>query len=335
MEATSLLNISDLCLDVQLDDGIGRALDRVTLQIKQGESLGIVGESGCGKSLTALSVMNLLDSNLHIASGSITFEARDMQKLDRNTIRKMRGDEIAMIFQEPMTSLNPVFTIGHQLVEAITLHRDMNRKEARKTAIQVLDEVGIPSPKSRLKQYPHNLSGGMRQRVMIAMALSCEPKLLIADEPTTALDVTIQAQILRLMRNLQQRRKMGMMFITHDLGVVAAMCERVIVMYGGQVVENASVRTIFKEPLHPYTKGLISSIPLVEGIIPDTLPTIQGRVPSLLNMQSGCRFEPRCDQASAICKQKKPPVFQGGSTHHEVACWLYENTREGLSHDNQ
>ena len=213
---TPLLNIQELCLDVQLDDGIGRALDRVTLQVKQGESLGIVGESGCGKSLTALSVMSLLDSNLQIASGSITFEGRDMSQLKRDDIRKMRGDEIAMIFQEPMTSLNPVFTIGHQLIEAITLHRDINSKEARKLAIQVLDEVGIPSPESRLKQYPHNLSGGMRQRVMIAMALSCRPKLLIADEPTTALDVTIQAQILRLMRNLQQKRKMGMMFITHE-----------------------------------------------------------------------------------------------------------------------
>lgn len=335
MEATPLLNIKDLCLDVQLDDGIGRALDRVTLQINPGESLGIVGESGCGKSLTALSVINLLDSNLRITSGSITFEGRDMLTLNRNALRKMRGDEIAMIFQEPMTSLNPVFTIGHQLIEAITLHRDINKKEAQNLAIQVLDEVGIPSPKSRLKQYPHNLSGGMRQRVMIAMALSCRPKLLVADEPTTALDVTIQAQILRLMRDLQKRRKMGMMFITHDLGVVAAMCERVIVMYGGQVVENAQVRTIFKEPLHPYTKGLISSIPLVEGTIPETLPTISGRVPSLLNMQKGCRFQPRCDQAMEICKRKKPPVFQGGSTHHEVACWLYGNNEEGLTNDNR
>ncbi len=335
MAEIPLLNIRDLCLDVQLDDGIGRALDRVSLQINQGESLGIVGESGCGKSLTALAVMSLLDSNLRITSGSITFEDRDLSTLKHSALREMRGNEIAMIFQEPMTSLNPVFTIGHQLIEAITLHRDLDKKAARKIAIQALDEVGIPSPESRLKQYPHNLSGGMRQRVMIAMALSCQPKLLIADEPTTALDVTIQAQILRLMRDLQQRRKMGMMFITHDLGVVAAMCERVVVMYGGQVVENAPVRTIFKEPLHPYTKGLISSIPLVDGPIPENLPTIPGRVPSLLNLQNGCRFEPRCKHAMDICRMEKPPVFEGGSSHHEVACWLYGNDRDRVSNDNR
>ena len=332
MQAAPLLDIRELCLDVRLDDGVGRALDRVSLQIDHGESLGIVGESGCGKSLTALSVMNLLDTNLKLTSGSVTVEGCDMLGLKRNAIRKMRGNDIAMIFQEPMTSLNPVFTIGHQLVEAVRLHRKIDRKGAREIAVQALDEVGIPSPASRLRQYPHNLSGGMRQRVMIAMALSCRPKLLIADEPTTALDVTIQAQILRLMRELQQRRKMGMMFITHDLGVVAAMCSRVIVMYGGQVVENAEVRTIFREPLHPYTKGLISSIPLVDGAIPELLPTISGRVPSLLNMQVGCRFAPRCDHAMEICSRQKPPSCSGGTSRHEVACWLYDNKRKEQSH---
>ncbi len=325
---TPLLHIRELCLEVQLEGGIGRALDCISFQVQRGESLGIVGESGCGKSLTALAIMHLLDNNLCISSGNILFEERDLLTLSRNAIRQIRGDEIAMIFQEPMTSLNPVFTIGHQLHEAIALHRKVGRKKAREMAIQALNEVGIPSPESRLNQYPHNLSGGMRQRVMIAMALCCRPKLLIADEPTTALDVTIQAQILKLMRDLQHRREMGMMFITHDLGVVAAMCTRVIVMYGGQIVENSEVRTIFKEPLHPYTQGLIASIPRVEGEIPEKLSTIRGRVPSLLNMGQGCRFAPRCDRAMKICHQKKPPIVPGGSSKHEVACWLYSQTND-------
>lgn len=335
MKNSPLLKINDLSIDVQLDDGRSLALDRVSFQINQGESLGIVGESGCGKSLTALSVMNLLETNLTISSGSILFENQQLLKLNEKAIRQVRGNDIAMIFQEPMTSLNPVFTIGHQLVEAITLHRDIKKKDARELAIQVLDEVGIPSPASRLRQYPHNLSGGMRQRVMIAMALSCRPKLLIADEPTTALDVTIQAQILRLMNNLQQKRKMGMMFITHDLGVVASMCERVVVMYAGQVVENALVRNIFNEPLHPYTKGLISSIPRVDGAIPEKLPTITGRVPSLQNMLGGCRFHPRCESAMEICKERKPPVFHNGSAHHEVSCWLYQKSMNEDANDRR
>ena len=244
METEPLLNIENLELDVKFDDATAQALNGISLHINPGESLGVVGESGCGKSLTALAIMQLLEGNLKITSGSITFEGRNLLKLERSAIRRMRGNEISMIFQEPMTSLNPVFTIGHQLVEAITLHRNISRKQAHELAVKTLDEVGIPSPEDRLKQYPHNMSGGMRQRVMIAMALVCRPKLLIADEPTTALDVTIQAQILRIIDRLRKKRNMSVMFITHDLGVVATVCDRVVVMYAGQVVESAPVFSI-------------------------------------------------------------------------------------------
>ena len=322
-----LLDINGLDLQVKLEDGEALALDGICLHINQGESLGIVGESGCGKSLTALSILQLLEGNLHITSGSIHFKNQDLLTLKRNDIRKIRGNDISMIFQEPMTSLNPVFTIGHQLIEAITLHRCISKKQANELAIAALEEVGIPSPVNRLKQYPHNMSGGMRQRVMIAMALACQPKLLIADEPTTALDVTIQAQILRILDRLRKKHNMAVMFITHDLGVVAAVCERVMVMYAGQVVENAPVKGIFKDPLHPYTRGLISSIPLVEGEISEHLPTIDGRVPSLHNMPRGCRFNPRCKHAMEICTRKSPPAFFI-QPEHSVFCWLYNKKKQ-------
>ena len=322
MNPDPLLDIKDLKLQVLLEGGAALALDDISLHINQGESLGIVGESGCGKSLTALAIMQLLEGNLRIQSGSINFENQDLLTLKRNAIRKMRGNDISMIFQEPMTSLNPVFTIGHQLVEAITLHRSISKKQAYDISVAAMEEVGIPSPVNRLKQYPHNMSGGMRQRVMIAMALACQPKLLIADEPTTALDVTIQAQILRIIDRLRKKHNMAVMFITHDLGVVATVCERVVVMYAGQVVESAPVRGIFKAPYHPYTKGLISSIPLVEGKIPEHLPTIDGRVPSLQKMPRGCRFNPRCENAMEICTLKKPPAFFI-QPEHSVYCWLY------------
>jgi len=332
METEPLLNIENLELDVKFDDATAQALNGISLHINPGESLGVVGESGCGKSLTALAIMQLLEGNLKITSGSITFEGRNLLKLERSAIRRMRGNEISMIFQEPMTSLNPVFTIGHQLVEAITLHRNISRKQAHELAVKTLDEVGIPSPEDRLKQYPHNMSGGMRQRVMIAMALVCRPKLLIADEPTTALDVTIQAQILRIIDRLRKKRNMSVMFITHDLGVVATVCDRVVVMYAGQVVESAPVFSIFKNPLHPYTRGLIASIPSVEGIIPDHLPTIKGRVPSLQNMPSGCRFHPRCEGALEICSRQKPPQFFNQGPH-SVFCWLYNGNKSEFTHD--
>jgi len=333
MSNDPLLDIRDLVLQVKLEDGHAHALDGISLDINPGESLGIVGESGCGKSLTALSIMQLLEGNLGIVSGSINFENQDLLTLKRNAVRQMRGNEIAMIFQEPMTSLNPVFTIGHQLVEAITLHRDISKKQAYELSVAAMEEVGIPSPRSRLKQYPHNMSGGMRQRVMIAMALACRPKLLIADEPTTALDVTIQAQILRIIDRLRKKHNMAVMFITHDLGVVAAVCERVLVMYAGQVVENAPVRDIFKAPCHPYTKGLISSIPLVEGKIPEHLPTIEGRVPSLQNMPRGCRFNPRCKNAMEICARKAPPAFLV-QPNHSVFCWLYNQNKSEPSNES-
>ncbi|MBU2515393.1 ABC transporter ATP-binding protein [bacterium] len=327
IETNPLLKIENLCLEVRLDEGVTEALNDVSLQIHHGESLGVVGESGCGKSLTALAIMQLLEGNLKISSGNIFFENRNLLKLKQRAIRKLRGDEISMIFQEPMISLNPVFTIGNQLIEAIKLHRNMGKAEAYDLAVSTLEEVGIPSPTSRLKQHPHNMSGGMRQRVMIAMALVCQPKLLIADEPTTALDVTIQAQILKLISDLREKRNMAVMFITHDLGVVANVCDRVVVMYAGQIVETAPVKAIFKNPLHPYTKGLISSIPLIDGEIPQQLPTIKGRVPSLQNMPNGCRFNPRCDSAMDICRNKKPPIFYKEASHG-VSCWLYQEKKE-------
>ncbi len=333
MRKDPLLKIENLKLDVKLEDSIAQALNGISLHINQGESLGIVGESGCGKSLTALAIMHLLEGNLRIKSGSITFENRNLLGLGRAAIRQMRGNDISMIFQEPMTSLNPVFTIGHQLVEAITLHRDISSKQAHELSIKTLEEVGISSARSRLKQYPHNMSGGMRQRVMIAMALACRPKLLIADEPTTALDVTIQAQILRIVDRLRKKHNMSVMFITHDLGVVAAVCERVVVMYAGQVVECAPVKSIFKKPLHPYTQGLIASIPRVEGRIPERLPTINGRVPSLQNMPDGCRFHPRCENALDICSSNKPQDFFNQSGH-SVFCWLYNGKNSELTNEN-
>ncbi|MBU0462408.1 MAG: ABC transporter ATP-binding protein [Proteobacteria bacterium] len=333
MNSDPLLKIEDLKLEVKFEDYTAQALNGISLHINQGESLGIVGESGCGKSLTALAIMQLLEGNLCIKSGSITFENRNMLTLKRKAIRKMRGNDISMIFQEPMTSLNPVFTIGHQIVEAITLHRDISKKQAYELSVAALEEVGIPSPVNRLKQYPHNMSGGMRQRVMIAMALACQPKLLIADEPTTALDVTIQAQILRIIDRLRKKHNMAVMFITHDLGVIAAVCERVVVMYAGQMVESAPVKDIFKAPHHPYTRGLIASIPLVEGSIPEKLPTIEGRVPSLQDMPDGCRFNPRCESAMEICTREKPPAFFI-LPEHSVFCWLYNKKSSELPNES-
>jgi oligopeptide/dipeptide ABC transporter ATP-binding protein len=282
------------------------AADDVCLTVERGRTLALVGESGCGKSVTALSILRLIpDPPGRIDSGQILFDGLDLLRLDEPALRRVRGNRIAMIFQEPMTSLNPVFPIGMQLVEAIRLHRAESRTKALERAVALLELVGIPSPSERVRDYPHQLSGGMRQRVMIAMALSCDPRLLIADEPTTALDVTVQAQILELLQQLQERLGMGILFITHDLGIVAEFAERVAVMYAGRIVEESSVTELFRAPAHPYTRGLLASIPArilaqTEGDLPPRLPTIEGVVPSLSDLPSGCRFRDRCSRQSAL-----------------------------------
>lgn len=312
----SLLSVKDLTVEFQTEDGLMKAVEGVSFEVNKGETLGIVGESGCGKSVTALSIMQLLAKPVgKIKSGSIVFEGQDLLKLKESELRKLRGNRISMIFQEPMTSLNPVFTIGDQIMEAVRLHQGLNKKDALAKSIELLKLVGIPAPELRVFNYPHQLSGGMRQRVMIAMALSCKPDLLIADEPTTALDVTIQAQIMELMRSLQQELKMGIILITHDLGVVAETCDKVAVMYAGQIVEQATVREIFSSPRHPYTLGLLNSVPgyhggeEIRGIDgKPRLKTIPGMVPNLLELGIGCRFHDRCFKAKPKCTEKEIPL---------------------------
>src|SRR5512132_1419568 len=291
-----LLEVNNLQTHFPTRAGLVRAVNGVSFYLDSGELLGLVGESGCGKSITALSIMRLIAPPGKIVGGEITFDGKNLLKLSDAQMRQIRGDDIAMIFQDPMTSLNPVFTVGEQIAEALRLHRKLNRKAARDAAIEAMREVAIPDPARRADDYPHQLSGGMRQRVMIAMALACNPKLLIADEPTTALDVTIQAQILDLMRDLKKRVGAAIVLITHDLGVVAEVAERVVVMYAGKVVEEAPVRELFKEPLHPYTQGLLRSIPRIDtaAIQKKRLEAIPGVVPSLLHLPQGCRFAPRC-----------------------------------------
>ncbi|MEO7118255.1 MAG: ABC transporter ATP-binding protein, partial [Candidatus Limnocylindrales bacterium] len=287
-------------------DGTVKAVDGVSFTVKRGETLGVVGESGCGKSVTALTIMRLLESPpAEIASGRILFEGRDLLDLSENEMRHLRGNEIAMIFQEPMSSLNPVFTIGDQITESVVLHMKVKKKEAVERAIESLRLVGIAYPERRIKQYPHEFSGGQRQRVMIAMALSCEPKLLIADEPTTALDVTIQAQILELIRSVQQRTGTALMLITHDLGVVAEMVNDVVVMYGGRVVERGTVDDVLLQPKHPYTEGLLASIPS-KGMRGQRLNVIKGTVPNPFNMPPGCNFAPRCPYKFDPCDALDP-----------------------------
>lgn len=322
-EKELLLKLEDLQTYFYTDDGIVKAVDRVTFEINKGETLGVVGESGCGKSVTSLSIMRLIPNPPgKIAGGRILFEGEDLVTKSDAEMRKIRGNEISMIFQEPMTSLNPVFTVGYQIAEAITLHQKLNKKEALDQAIEMLRKVGIPSPEKRVHEYPHQLSGGMRQRVMIAMALSCNPKLLIADEPTTALDVTIQAQILELMKELKDEFNTAIMLITHDLGVVAEVCEKVAVMYAGKVVEYADVQTVFGKPQHPYTWGLLRSIPKLDS---DTkrLLVIDGVVPNPLHLPTGCSFHPRCRFAKDQCRENEPEIreLQSG---HSVRCWYPE-----------
>ena len=318
-----LLSVKNLSTEFPVKKGIVKAVEDVSFDVDAGEILAIVGESGSGKSVTSLSVMGLLAEPGHVAGGSMEFEGQDLVTLSEREYRELRGNDMAMIFQEPMTSLNPVYRVGKQIVEAIRTHENVSKKEARERAIDMLRKVGIPSPEKRIDDYPHQMSGGMRQRVMIAMALSCNPKLLIADEPTTALDVTIQAQILDLLRRLRDDTGMAVLLITHDLGVVSETADRVVVMYCGQVVEEAEVRTLFDHPMHPYTLGLLKSIPRLEDDDSKRLYMIKGMVPNPLEMPPGCHFSDRCDSCMDICREKIPDLVDVGG--HKVRCFLYEN----------
>ena len=323
---SALLEVADLRTHFFTRDGVVRAVAGVSFSVGQGETLAVVGESGCGKSVTSLSILRLVASPPgRIVSGSISFQDRDLLQLTERQMRELRGNEISMIFQEPMTSLNPVLTVGRQIGEALELHQGLRRAAALARAGEMLRLVQIPEPERRLAQYPHELSGGMRQRVMIAMALSCGPKLLIADEPTTALDVTIQAQILDLMRALKEKSGAAILLITHDLGVVAEMAERVVVMYAGRKVEEAPVEALFGRPRHPYTRGLLGSVPRLEDAVEEEssrkrLAEIPGVVPSLREEMHGCTFAPRCPHAQARCREAYPPLEEKAPGHW-VACW--------------
>jgi oligopeptide/dipeptide ABC transporter ATP-binding protein len=319
----TLLSIENLAASFETDDGRVNVLDRISFDVNRGETLGLVGESGCGKSVTALAVMRLLPKpSGRIDGGSITYDGTDLLSLSARQMHGVRGRKIAMIFQEPMTALNPVHRVGAQLGEVYRIHfPDMSDEESRAAQLDMLIKVGIPAPEKRLREYPHQLSGGMRQRVMIAMALACKPDILIADEPTTALDVTTQNQILGLMRELQREINMSIIFITHDLGVIAEMCSRVIVMYAGRIVEQAPVRDLFNSPRHPYTRGLLESIPRLETPAKSELKIIEGMVPHLKDIPAGCRFRTRCDYSIEECGRKDPPLENiDGSASHTAAC---------------
>jgi oligopeptide/dipeptide ABC transporter ATP-binding protein len=325
-ENHTLLKIRDLHTYFFLDEGVVKAVDGVDLDVKEGETLGIVGESGCGKSVTALSIMQLIPSPPgKIVKGEIYFRGTDLLILSEAEMRKIRGRSISMIFQEPMTSLNPVFQVGDQISEILQLHEGISRKEAWERSIEMLRMVGIPSPERRVKEYPHHLSGGMRQRAMIAMAMACSPKLMIADEPTTALDVTIQAQILELMTHLKKEKAMSLILITHNLGVIAETVQNVMVMYAGRIFEYTDVRSIFTNPKHPYTQGLLNSIPRLdrEDTKKERLEAIPGLVPSLLDIPEGCKFFERCKYAFHHCSEKEPLLIEIDPGHF-VRCWLYE-----------
>ena len=315
-----LLEIKDLVCTFRTEDGVAKAVDGVSFSVRPGETVGIVGESGCGKTVTALAIMRLIQSPPGgIDAGEIVYKGNDLLTISEKDMRKIRGNEISMIFQEPMTSLNPVFTCGYQVQEAVMLHQKLGKKDAVERTVEMLDLVGIPDPRRAAKTYPHQLSGGMRQRVMIAMALSCNPSLLIADEPTTALDVTIQAQILDLLRSLQERFNMAILMITHDLGVIAETTTRVVVMYAGQVVEEASVSDIFNHPRHPYTIGLQASIPKM-GHKDKPLSVIPGRVPDPLHLPHGCRFSDRCGYVEERCTESAIEI-RDAAPGHCVRCW--------------
>ncbi|MEH7275577.1 ABC transporter ATP-binding protein [Neobacillus vireti] len=325
---TKMLEVVDLKTHFYTDNGIIPSVDGVSFTIDKGETTAIVGESGCGKSVTSYSIMRLVDSPGKIAGGEIIFEGIDITKISEKEMRSIRGNDISMIFQEPLTSLNPVVKIGRQLDETLILHQKLTKKEAKQRSIEMLNKVGIPRAEKIYGSYPHELSGGMRQRVMIAMALACNPKLLIADEPTTALDVTIQAQILKLMKALRDDFHTSILLITHDLGVVAEIADKVIVMYSGQVVEEADVFNLFDNPKHPYTKGLLNSTPHLDDE-KDELDPIKGNVPSPASRPSGCYFHPRCPHATAICRTESPELKKLGNSN-KVRCWLYEEKGEKL-----
>ena len=321
-----MLDIHDLKTYFYTEDGVVKAVDGVDLTVKRGETLGIVGESGCGKSVTSLSVMRLIGAPGKIIEGKINFDGTNLLTLSEKRMTQIRGNRISMIFQQPTTCLNPVFKIGDQVSEVLNIHQSLGREAGWKRAVELLRMVGIPEPQKRVHSYPHEISGGQAQRVMIAMALACAPELLIADEPTTALDVTIQAQILDLMRDLREKTGTSIMLITHDMGVIAEMAERVVVMYAGQVVEEAEVKTLFAKPLHPYTQGLLGSIPVL-GKVRDHLDVIPGSVPNLLNPPPGCRFEPRCQACQGLarerCRAEVPPLREI-EPGHWVRTWLYD-----------
>jgi oligopeptide/dipeptide ABC transporter ATP-binding protein len=325
-----LLEVKGLKTYFYTEDGVVRAVDGVNFDVYPGEVLGIVGESGCGKSVTSLSIMRLISKPGKIDAGEILLDGENLLHLSEEEMSKVRGNRISMIFQQPQTALNPVFKVGDQLAEVLNVHQDMGKDAGWKRAVALLKMVGVPDPERRAEAYPHELSGGMAQRVMIAMALACVPEVLIADEPTTALDVTIQAQILDLIRDMRREMGTSVILITHDLGVVAEMAERVAVMYAGEIVEQTDVNTLFDEPLHPYTQGLMGSIPVL-GEIKEKLDVIPGSVPNLVNLPPGCRFAPRCQArikyACALCAEVKPELEEV-KPGHQVRCWLYKSAPE-------
>ncbi len=326
--SNTILEVKDLTTSFKTERGLLKAVDGVSFHVNEGEILGLVGESGCGKSVTSQSIMRLYDEK-YLASyeGSVRFEGKDLFSLTEKEMQAIRGKEIAMVFQDALSSLNPVFTVGAQIVEALKIHQGMKKDEAKAQAIEMLRLVGIPSPEARFSAYPHELSGGMRQRVMIAIALCCRPRLLIADEPTTALDVTIQAQIMELIVELNQKLRMGVILITHDLSVIAETCQRVAVMYLGQIVEEAEVTDLFDAPKHPYTQGLMRSIPGSDRTKEEPLFVIEGTVPLLSQIPNGCRFSPRCPHATDRCRQAAPPLFSMKNGHC-ARCWLCEQEEE-------
>lgn len=328
MEDKNILEVKNLCTYFFTDRGVVKAVDGLDFDLEEGSVLGIVGESGSGKSVTSLAIMDLLRGTTgKVVEGEIWFQGRNLVELSEEERRMIRGKEISMIFQEPMTSLNPTIKVGEQVAEVIRLHQGASKQEAMERAIEILKETGLPRVESMVKEYPFQLSGGQRQRVMIAMALACRPKILIADEPTTALDVTIQAQILELMKELQKKSGTSIIFITHSLGVVAEMCDKVLVMYCSKAVETGDVNTIFLEPKHPYTQGLLASIPKI-GSQADRLDSIPGNVPNPKHMPSGCKFAPRCAFADERCGQEEPPFFDYGNGH-KCRCWLCEKDFKG------
>ncbi|PPA69726.1 ABC transporter ATP-binding protein [Jeotgalibacillus proteolyticus] len=323
----NILEVRNLQTSFFTDDGEVKAVDGVSFELPKGKTLGVVGESGSGKSITALSLLQLLSKPGKIKGGEILFKGKNLLDYTEKQMREIRGNDISMIFQEPMTSLNPVYTVGYQISESLMIHQNLNKREAKLKSIEMLKLVGIPSPEKRVDQYPFELSGGMRQRVMIAMALACNPDMLIADEPTTALDVTIQAQILDLIRELQAKLDMSVIMITHDLGVVAETCDYVAVMYAGQVVEFSDVRSLFKKPKHPYTVGLLKSLPR-HDIEQEKLQPIKGTVPSPKEMPVGCRFSPRCPAATDLCRGRMPGLITD-EQKNEIRCWIYSEEWDG------